>query len=264
MNKASDDLPAKVEKTRAEVAAQFLSGGCGIEVGASSRPFPVPPGIQVIYGDIHEAPTSDKNSPASAHPAKIRRIDAQTFTGIPSNKFDFVISAHVIEHLRDPIGAIVHAVRIIKPGGVYILVVPDLRRTFDQRRTGTSIEHLLADFRDGGEGTCRQAYEEHLRFVHPHLTGQEYLEEEIARQSAEAARQWRKCDIHFHAWTRSDFKKLLRVVAQVTPFKVELNVSIVNESIFVLRKRRSLMKRILIAARSKLFRLSLLSLKIKP
>ena len=81
MNKASDDLPAKVEKTRAEVAAQFLSGGRGIEVGASSRPFPVPPGIQVIYGDIHEAPISDKNPPASAHPRACRGRSARARAG---------------------------------------------------------------------------------------------------------------------------------------------------------------------------------------
>ena len=133
-------------------------------------------------------------------------IDAQTLAGIADASLDFVISAHVIEHLRDPIGAIVSAIRVLKPGGIHLLVVPEMRRTFDRDRPETSVAHVLADFRDGGIGTCRDGYEEHLRYVHPILTGQRYSEEEIQRQATEAARLWPKYGAHFHAWTRAGFE----------------------------------------------------------
>ena len=48
----------------------------------------------------------------------VQNIDAQTFDGIDNDSLDFVISAHVIEHLRDPIGSIVNAIRVLKAGGI--------------------------------------------------------------------------------------------------------------------------------------------------
>jgi hypothetical protein len=68
-------------------------------------------------------------------------------------------------------------------GGIDLLVVPDMRRTFDRDRPETSVAHVLADFSDGGIGTCRDGYEEHLRYVHPILIGQRYSEAEIQRQA---------------------------------------------------------------------------------
>lgn len=96
-------------------------------------------------------------------------INAQIFAEAEPNSLDFVISAHVIEHLRDPMGSIVNAIRVLKPHGVHILIVPDMHFIFDRNRPETTLDHIRADFADGGAGTTRSAYEEHLRFVHPIL-----------------------------------------------------------------------------------------------
>src|SRR5436189_131003 len=80
---------------------------------------------------------------------------------IDNDSLDFVISAHVIEHLRDPISSVVNAIRVLKVGGIHVLVVPDMRYTFDRNRPETTVEHVLTDFADGGVSTCRNAYEEH-------------------------------------------------------------------------------------------------------
>src|SRR5207244_10348195 len=112
-------------------------------------------------------------------------IYAHSHASIADSTLHFIISAHVVEHVRDPIGAIVNAIRVLKRGGIHLLVVPDMRRTFDRDRPETTVAHALADFRDGGVATCRQAYEEHLRYVHPILTGQRYSEWEIQRQATE-------------------------------------------------------------------------------
>ncbi|HSP46127.1 MAG TPA: hypothetical protein VLO30_09055, partial [Chthoniobacterales bacterium] len=125
------------------------------------------------------------------------------------------------------------------PGGIHILIVPDMRFTFDCRRPETTVEHALLDHEDGGESTCRQAYEEHLRCVHPELTNQHYSEAEIQWQATEAARRWKDFDVHFHAWTRTGFESLLVAAAHQASFVVEEAVSVVNENIFVLRKRRA-------------------------
>ena len=234
MGEPDGDLSTEIKLQRSAVAARFLTGR-GLEVGAGDRPFPVPQHVQVFYGDIRDAAsiqtyfkTDDVRSGA--------QVDAQTFAGIDDASLDFVISAHVIEHLRDPIGSIVSAIRVVRPAGIHILVVPDMRFTFDRRRPETTVEHAVADHEQGGESTCRQSYEEHLRYVHPELTNEHYSEAEIELQASENAKRWREFDVHFHAWTKEGFESLLTAAMRYAPFTVEEAVFAVNENIFVLRK----------------------------
>src|SRR5205085_4976710 len=113
-----------------------------------------------------------------------------------------------------------------------------MRFTFDRRRPEMTVEHALVDYADGGESTCRQAYEEHLRYVHPELTGEHYSEAEIQWQADGNVRRWKEFDVHFHAWTRSGFEALLAAASSHAAFVVEDAISVVNENIFVLRKSR--------------------------
>src|SRR6266566_2457321 len=89
-------------------------------------------------------------------------------------------------------------------------------------------------FSDGGIGTCRDDYEDHLRYVHPILTGQRYPEAEIQRQATEAARLWPKYGAHFHAWTQAGFEALLHAASDFVPFRLIDTASVVNENLFVL------------------------------
>jgi SAM-dependent methyltransferase len=228
------DVVTEVLKARSEIGLAFLKGR-GVEVGPGDRPFPIPPAAHTAYGDIrkHEA-LADYFRTTDVTP--VQDIDAQTFAGIDNDSLDFVISAHVIEHLRNPIGSIVNAIRILKVGGIHILVVPDMRYTFDRNRPETTVDHVLTDFADGGASTLRDSYEEHLRYVHPYLTGETYPEADIQRYADENVKNWRAFDCHFHAWSQDGFEKLLSAAKEFAPFKVEATVFVVNENIFVLRK----------------------------
>jgi SAM-dependent methyltransferase len=234
MESVEPNLEEEIQRARKAIASRFLKGN-GLEVGAGSRPFPVPDDVQVCYGDIRGSASLESYFQNSAIQAG-DEIDAQTFAGVDTGSFDFVISAHVIEHLRDPVGSIVEAVRVLKPGGVLVLVVPDLRYTFDYSRPETTVEHALRDYQDGGASTTRDGYEEHLRYVHPYLTGENYPEAEIQRQATECVKRWRELDVHFHAWTRDGFETLLSAIAELAPFDLEAAQFAVNENIFVLRK----------------------------
>ena len=42
---------------------------------------------------------------------------------------DYVVASHVLEHVANPIAALAECYRVIRPGGILYLVVPDRRAT---------------------------------------------------------------------------------------------------------------------------------------
>jgi len=65
---------------------------------------------------------------------------------ITDEKYDFVLSCNNLEHIANPIKAIMEWKRIIKRGGIILLVLPNKLANFDHNRPYTAIEHLVADF----------------------------------------------------------------------------------------------------------------------
>lgn len=51
--------------------------------------------------------------------------DAQYLEGIPDDRYDFLHSSHCLEHLRDPFVGIQNWVRVVRPGGYLIALIPD-------------------------------------------------------------------------------------------------------------------------------------------
>jgi SAM-dependent methyltransferase len=72
--------------------------------------------------------------------------EASALVPLPDGSYDFLLSSHCIEHLANPIGALVEWQRVLKPGGVLVLIVPHKDCTFDHRRPVTPLSHLLDDF----------------------------------------------------------------------------------------------------------------------
>ena len=95
-------------------------------------PFPLPEGARCQYGDIRDRAALNKYF-ANDRISLTGHVDAQTYAGVAPASLDFVISAHVIEHLFDPIGAIRAAVSMLKPRGVFLCVVPDMEKTWDRQ-----------------------------------------------------------------------------------------------------------------------------------
>jgi SAM-dependent methyltransferase len=73
--------------------------------------------------------------------------EASNISAIPDASYDFVLASHVLEHIANPLRALDEWKRILVPGGVMIVIVPDKRSTFDHKRPFTAFEHIEADFR---------------------------------------------------------------------------------------------------------------------
>ncbi|MEP7141841.1 MAG: methyltransferase domain-containing protein [Ferruginibacter sp.] len=67
---------------------------------------------------------------------------------IKDENYDFVLSCNNLEHIANPIAAVLEWKRIIKREGVIILVLPNKLANFDHKRPYTAIGHLVDDFRN--------------------------------------------------------------------------------------------------------------------
>jgi SAM-dependent methyltransferase len=65
---------------------------------------------------------------------------------LSSAAYDFVLSSHMLEHSANPLKALREWLRVLKPGGTLLLVLPHREGTFDHRRPVTSLQHLVDDF----------------------------------------------------------------------------------------------------------------------
>ncbi len=72
--------------------------------------------------------------------------EAGDLSKIENEVYDFIASCHCLEHVANPIKALKEWNRVLKPGGLFVLVLPDKNYTFDEARPITTFRHLQEDF----------------------------------------------------------------------------------------------------------------------
>lgn len=71
---------------------------------------------------------------------------------IVTGSYQFLLSSNCLEHVANPLKALREWMRVLQPGGLVLLVLPNQTANFDHRRPVTRFEHLLDDERrDVGE-----------------------------------------------------------------------------------------------------------------
>ncbi len=75
--------------------------------------------------------------------------DATDLGAIPSGSYDFVLSSHSLEHVANPLKALEETKRVLKDGGIFVIVLPHQSGSFDHRRSVTPLAHLVDDYRQG-------------------------------------------------------------------------------------------------------------------
>jgi len=82
---------------------------------------------------------------------------------LPKNHFDWIVSSHVIEHLENPIKALMGSHMILKNGGYIYSVIPLHTQTFDKNRNLTTLSHLIYDYKNKKSGADWIHIEEFMR-----------------------------------------------------------------------------------------------------
>jgi SAM-dependent methyltransferase len=202
-----------VREWRTELAARLH--GHGIELGALHRPMPTHEGITVTYVDRADSDTLKREYPLLAEAIVPVGIidDAETLATITDGRYDFLVAAHVIEHMRDPIGALVHWLRVVRDGGHVYLVVPDKRTTFDRKRVRTTLAHMVLDHQRPSKERDFEHYVDYALFVHD-KSDDESLDEAQRLFDADFS-------IHYHVFLPQDVVRLAEWIdGHVTPVRI--------------------------------------------
>lgn len=123
-------------------------------------------------------------------------ISEATALEAQSDYYDCLIASHCLEHIANPIKALLEWKRVLRERGRMLLILPNRDYTFDWRRPITTLEHMKRDYelrtqesdlthleevlslhdlsRDPGAGTLEHFHErclENLRFraIHHHV-----------------------------------------------------------------------------------------------
>jgi SAM-dependent methyltransferase len=178
--------------------------GLGLEIGPLHRPLAKHDGMRVEYVDLHSAAQLREIYPELKEVELVDPDildDAQTLGTVASGRYDFVAAPHVIEHMRNPIRAVENWLRVLKPGGLLYLIVPDKRATFDHARVRTTLGHLVLDYR---RPSADRDYEHYLDYaLHVQKAHWWTMLQEADRLAGV------DYSIHFHVFQPSDMMRLL-------------------------------------------------------
>jgi predicted SAM-dependent methyltransferase len=72
--------------------------------------------------------------------------DASDLSKIKDSSYDILLNSHVIEHIANPIKALLGWKRVIKDKGVLVMVVPHKDGTYDHKRPVTKLDHIIEDY----------------------------------------------------------------------------------------------------------------------
>lgn len=139
----------------------FVTDKCGLEIGGPSGAFteggilPVYQCIKGLDNIVFAGTTVWEGTRENGRTFTFRKdkptgmnyiTDATDLGGLTDGAYEFLLAAHCLEHLANPLKALHEWKRVLKPGSRLAVVVPNVRKTFDHRRQPTRIDHMLSDY----------------------------------------------------------------------------------------------------------------------
>jgi SAM-dependent methyltransferase len=196
--------------------ANWLEGD-GIEIGALHNPLQAPSNARVRYVD--HLPIAELR----AHYPELDGLPlvdvdvigtAENLSGLPNASVDFVVANHLLEHLEDPLAGLQEFQRVLKPGGIIYLALPDQRLTFDRDRALTSLDHLLEEHRNHTAEANRWGH---------YLDWSSNVDKKGSASEAHAADLMRRrYSIHFHVWRPDTFLEFFYAARRLVGLELDL------------------------------------------
>jgi len=109
---------------------------------ASEGAFPIYPGLASI-DNCNFAKDTIWSSDAVRYEKSF--ISEATALEVEPNTYDCLIASHCLEHIANPIRALLEWKRVLRRNGLMLLILPNRDFTFDWRRAITTLEHMRRD-----------------------------------------------------------------------------------------------------------------------
>jgi len=128
---------------------------------------------------------------------------------IKENTFDYIFSAHCLEHVPDTIKVLKEWIRVLKPGGKLLIVLPHGGRTFDKGRLFSTLEHHILDYENKVNHLDQTHWKEFEQYSIPQFD--HGWKKEAQKEDGSWDFPWivRNGHIHYHVWTETQMGKLL-------------------------------------------------------
>jgi SAM-dependent methyltransferase len=222
------------DMSRREVLASLFLHGEGIEVGALDFPLKLPEGARAKYVDrmsLEELRATFPYLELIKGPDIVD--DGEKLATLADSSQDFVIANHFVEHCQDPIGTIKNFLRVLRPGGVLYMALPDKRFTFDVDRPSTTFEHLLRDHTEGPSWSRLDHFREAIG-VYGGATDPAEIERCVDFEMNKVGHT------HFHVWSQEDMLNFVGALKTRAELDIEVEAFVTNhrrgEGIFIIRK----------------------------
>lgn len=213
-------------------ASQLLAdidlGGTGLEIGPLDKPLVARvPGRRIFYADyaprekLQSKSANDPNVNTEAIPHIDFIIETLDDYAAISERFDYIVASHVIEHVPDFVGWLERLLAVLQPSGRLVLAIPDKRYTFDYFRSVSTLGDALESyFEKRRRPTFRQVFDGHgeARRVTPAMAwdgpvsdAEPYFEQQTVLQWAkDALFNGAYSDCHCWVFTFASFLEMLR------------------------------------------------------
>lgn len=199
--------------------------GTGIEIGAHNLPIK---GIRPFYVDRFLEYAGSK--------CLADVISDGTVLPFHEKSLDYIASSHLIEHLPNPILALSEWCKLLRPGGVIFMVVPDRRFTFDHRRERTLLSHLMDDFERGTTDSDPTHIEEFidnvdLHMMMPHVEPVDFarVRRELKQTYLAKSKDGKEVPIHFHVFEKEDIIELVQFLKEYEKTRMNWKIVAVKE-----------------------------------
>jgi SAM-dependent methyltransferase len=139
---------------------------------------------------------------------------------VVTDRFDAVLSCHAVEHQPDLIRHLQGVGGILRPGGRYLLIIPDKRFTFDYYLAESQLQDVLTAYSERRTVHSRESVlAHHLQTTHNscvrHWLGQHGRATSLqdgdllAREAADRAARGEYVDVHAWIFSPSCFKTIM-------------------------------------------------------
>lgn len=183
--KGNNSLTSEKAEIKRKSVISMLQGN-GLEIGG------------VVNGISENVKITKVDISAVSDQKDFIQTDATDLSSFADSSFDFIINSHILEHLTNPVKALMEWKRVVKNGGFIFFVVPNMEFTNDCHRTLTTLEHLIKDYENntGLDDTT------HMREVFNNSNNPWY--------SMERFQPLQPPYLHQHTWDMKSLLELLR------------------------------------------------------